>query len=370
MGAEARVGILGGGQLGRMLAQAALPLGVDCVVYDDAHDSCAAAYAPVVQGSLADREALERFAVGLDVITFEFENVPAEAVQFLRDTGHLVHPGPLALTTAQDRWNEKRFFRDHGIRTTPFAKVDDEAGLQEAIAQLGLPAVLKARRLGYDGKGQLYLAHPEQAEVAWPALGGVPCILEKVVTFDREVSLLSVRGRSGEVRHYPLVENRHAGGVLRWSQAPALGLPDGMQQRAEAAAERVLEALDYVGVLAIEWFQVGDDLLANEMAPRVHNSGHFSIEGAATSQFENHIRAVLGWPLGETEVSPCMMVNLLGQIPDRGQILSVPGARLHDYAKAPRQGRKLGHVTITGPDMPTVAERARRVRALVEGTES
>ncbi|MEZ4315971.1 MAG: 5-(carboxyamino)imidazole ribonucleotide synthase [Myxococcota bacterium] len=366
--AQATLGILGGGQLGRMLAEAALPLGVRCVVFDDSSDSCAAAYAPVITGDLRDQATLLELASQVDVVSFEFENVPADSVAFLRERGHVVHPGPQALLTAQDRWNEKRFFRDLGIQTAPFARVDDAASLQLAIDQLGLPAVLKARRLGYDGKGQLFLAHPEQADVALPTLGNVPCILERVVTFDRELSLVSARSVNGDIVHYPLVENRHAGGVLRWTQAPAQGVPEGMQRRAEAAAVQVLEALDYVGVLAIEWFQVGDALLANEMAPRVHNSGHWSIEGAATSQFENHVRAVLGLPLGSTETRPCAMVNLLGVIPDRKALLSVPGVRLHDYDKAPRQGRKLGHVTVTGPDMPTVMERTRRVREIVEGT--
>jgi 5-(carboxyamino)imidazole ribonucleotide synthase len=302
----------------------------------------------------------------VDVVTFEFENVPAESVSFLREHGRVVHPGPQALLTAQDRWNEKRFFRELGIQTASFAPVDDAESLHAAIAKLGLPAVLKARRFGYDGKGQLYLAHPEQAEVALPALGGVPCILERVVAFDRELSIVSARGVSGEIVHYPLVENRHAGGVLRWTQAPAPNVSADLQARAEAAAVQVLEALDYVGVLAIEWFQVGQSLLANEMAPRVHNSGHWSIEGAATSQFENHVRAVLGMPLGSTEANPCSMVNLLGEIPDRSALLSVPGARLHDYGKTPRQGRKLGHVTITGRDMQTVMARTRRVLEIIE----
>lgn len=366
MSTGSTLGILGAGQLGRMLAEAALPLGVRCVFLDPTSEPCTAGLGDVIQAPFDDRAALDALAARSDVVTYEFENVPVDAVAHLTRAVP-VRPGSRALEVAQDRLTEKSFFQDRGIRTAPFLPVDSLDDLHRAIEMLGLPAILKTRRLGYDGKGQLYLAHPEQAEAAWNGLGRAPCIVETVVAFDRELSLIGVRSASGETAFYPLVENRHAGGVLRWSHAPAPDVSSELQARAEADGRGVLEALDYVGVLAIEWFQQGDRLLANEMAPRVHNSGHFSIEGAATSQFENHVRAVLGWPLGATEVArPCAMVNLLGEIPDRAGLLAVPGARLHDYGKTPRLGRKLGHVTITGPDAPTVRARTRAIRELVE----
>lgn len=361
-----RLGVLGAGQLGSMIAQAALPLGVECVFFDPTPEPCVGGLGRVIRAPFDDRDALDRFADQVDVVTLEFENVPVDALRRLSERVP-VRPGARALDVAQDRATEKTYFRDRGIATAPFLAVDTLQDLEQAIDQLGLPAILKARRLGYDGKGQLYLAHPEQAAAAWAGIGGVPCIVETVVAFDRELSLLAARSPSGQIVFYPLVENRHAGGVLRWSHAPAVDVPPELQARAEADARGILESLDYVGVLAIEWFQQGDRLLANEMAPRVHNSGHFSIEGAATSQFENHVRAVLDWPLGATEVPrPCAMVNLLGSVPPRDGLLAVPGARLHDYGKVPRLGRKLGHVTITGPDLETVRARTRRVRDLVE----
>ncbi|MEQ1565621.1 MAG: 5-(carboxyamino)imidazole ribonucleotide synthase [Myxococcota bacterium] len=369
-----RVGVIGGGQLGRMLGQAGQPLGITFTFLepaDAASSPSAAVVGDVIRAPYDDPDALAELASRSDIVTYEFENVPVEAVRQL--AGQIpVYPPPAALEAAQDRLHEKRFFRENGIDTTAFAQVSSVEDLEAAIDMLGLPAILKTRRMGYDGKGQLFLADPEQAATAFAALGGRPCILERIVPFDRELSLLAVRALDGRIVTWPLVENRHAGGILRWSIAPAPEMPGGadlatLQARADLIARRILEALDYVGVLAIELFQLGDRLLANEMACRVHNSGHWSIEGAFTSQFENHLRAVLGLPLGRTDVPiPCGCVNLLGEVPPIRDLLAVPGARLHLYGKQPRPGRKLGHVTVLGVDLDEVRARIDLVRALTE----
>ena len=345
------VGILGGGQLGRMLALAGYPLGLRFRVLDTYADAPAGEMAELVVGkSFDEREALARFADGLTLVTYEFENVPVGAARFLADHVTL-YPPPAALEASQDRLTEKTFFRQLGVPTPDFAAVDSREGLETALRALGTPAVLKTRRLGYDGKGQRILRRAVDAQESWDALQGQPLILESFVPFDREVSLLSVRGRDGGTAFYPLVENYHHDGILRRSIAPAPSTQPALQARAEEYGSRVLEALDYVGVLAIEFFQVGDRLLANEMAPRVHNSGHWTIEGAETSQFENHLRAALGLPLGATTPRGySVMLNLIGEIPDHAAMLALPNAHLHLYAKEPRPGRKLGHVTVRGDD--------------------
>ena len=362
-----RVGILGGGQLGRMLALAGYPLGLRFRFLDPNPDSPAGALAELVVADYDDPDALRRFAEGLDVATYEFENVPAAAADFL--DGHLsaVHPHYEALAAAQDRLAEKNTFRRLAIPTAPFEAVDSREDLARAIGTIGLPAVLKTRRFGYDGKGQFVLREPADLDRAWDALRGSPLILEGFVDFERELSIIAVRGRDGDVAFYPLVENVHHQGILRRSVVPAPNIPEELQGRAEAYARSVLEIFDYVGVLAIELFQHGSELLANEMAPRVHNSGHWSIEGAETSQFENHLRAICGMPLGSTAVRGCAaMVNLIGSTPDRDRILAVPEAHLHLYEKAPRPGRKLGHVTVRANEMATLMERVAALEALLE----
>ncbi len=342
------VGILGGGQLGRMLALAGYPLGLRFRVLDPAPDACAGQLAEQMAGSYDDPGALERFAAGLSVATYEFENVPVEAARLL--SRHVaVYPPPEALEAAQDRLAEKHFFRRLDIPTPAFMQVDDRASLHAAIEQLGLPAVLKTRRMGYDGKGQAILHSRAEVEGAWEMLGGggKPLILEQFVPFSRELSILAVRGGSGETAFYPLVENHHREGILRLSLAPAPHLSPQLQARAEEYAGRALEALDYRGVLAIELFEVEGALWANEMAPRVHNSGHWTIEGAQTSQFANHLRACLGLPLGSTEaLGHWAMLNIIGDLPNLSRVLQMPDAHLHLYGKAPRQGRKLGHITL------------------------
>jgi len=341
-----KIGVLGAGQLGRMLALAGYPLGLEFRFLDPAPDSPSRHLGEFVNARYDDEAALARFVDGVDLVTFEFENVPAHVLAFLED--HVpTAPGREALATGQDRLAEKTLFRELGIETPPFATVDSRADLEEAVARIGLPAVLKTRRLGYDGKGQFVLRSAADLDEAWKALGGVPLILEGFVAFDRELSIIAVRGRNGETAFYPLTENHHEGGILRLSLAPAPRLDPALQATAEEYARRVLDRLGYVGVLAIELFQRGGDLLANELAPRVHNSGHWTIEGAETSQFENHLRAICGLPLGQTTPRGySAMLNLIGTTPNPAKVLAVPNAHLHLYGKAPRPGRKLGHVTV------------------------
>lgn len=341
------VGILGGGQLGRMLAMAGHPLGIGCTVLDPSFEPCSEPVARHVRGEF-DRDylALYELVKQSDVVTWEFENISSETAQWLEDRLP-VYPPPRALAVAQERLAEKTFFQQLGIPTPPFAAVDSREQFESALAQIGLPAVLKTRRFGYDGKGQAVLRTTEEAEAAWALLGGRPLILEGFVPFDRELSLIAVRFLDGEVACYPLVENWHVGGILHRSIAPADNLGEELTERAQEYAVRVLEELNYVGVLAIEWFQDGPRLLANEMAPRVHNSGHWTIEGAQTSQFENHLRAVCGLPPGSTQpVGHSVMYNFIGELPTLTEVLNVPGAHYHSYGKPARPGRKLGHVTI------------------------
>jgi 5-(carboxyamino)imidazole ribonucleotide synthase len=354
-----RVGIVGGGQLGMMLVEAGASLGLECVTLDPVADSPASRVGPAIVGAYDDPASLGRLADGADVVTYEFENVPVAGVRALDVP---VLPPTAALEAAQDRLSEKTLFDEVGLPVPPFASVDDLPGLHRAITTVGLPAVLKTRRFGYDGKGQAIVRHDELAEDAWRAVGEVPSILESLVAFDRELSVLAVRDRDGDIRCWPLVENHHREGILRLSIAPAPGLTPSLQEAAEAHAVAVLERLDYVGVLAIELFQVGNSLVGNEMAPRVHNSGHWTIEGSATSQFENHLRAICGMPLGDVGMrSPAAMVNLIGEEPSPGPILEVPGAHLHRYGKQPRPGRKLGHITVTADDEGLLRERIANI---------
>jgi len=367
------VGILGGGQLGRMLALAGYPLGLRFRFLDPSADAAVHPLAEQVAAPFDDQPALARFAQGLAVVTYEFENVPVAAVDALQGSVEVLPPSQ-ALAVAQDRLHEKSFFASLGIPTARFAPVEHRASLEAAVADLGLPAVLKTRRLGYDGKGQFILRSPADVAAAWQALGGQPLILEQWVAFTRELSVLAVRARDGHIACYPLVENVHRHGILHRSIAPAPGLAPATQLLAETYARRVLEALQYVGVLAIELFEVAPTdtaggaagLLANEMAPRVHNSGHWTIEGAVTSQFENHLRAVVGLPLGSTAPRGCAaMVNLIGNLPDLPPLLALPNAHLHLYDKAPRPGRKLGHVTLCAENAAQLADRLEVLERLV-----
>jgi 5-(carboxyamino)imidazole ribonucleotide synthase len=360
-----RVGVLGGGQLGWMLARAGDPLGIRCRFLDPSPEAPAGRAGELVLGAYDDPAALDRFADGLALVTYEFENVPVSSAQRLAARAR-VFPPPQALEASQDRLSEKRFLESAGIPVAPWRPVGSLAELERTVAELGCPAVLKTRRLGYDGKGQHVIRAPGDVARAWAQLGAAPLVLESFVRFDRELSILAVRGQDGATACYPLVENLHAGGILRRSLAPAPGVTPALQGRAEEHVRRVLETLDYVGVLAVELFQVGDRLLANEMAPRVHNSGHWTIEGAETSQFENHLRAVAGLPLGTTGArGVSTMLNLIGALPDPAAVLAVPGAHLHLYGKGPRPGRKLGHVTLRADDRAALDRLRARVEPLI-----
>jgi 5-(carboxyamino)imidazole ribonucleotide synthase len=359
-----KLGILGGGQLGRMMALAAYPLGIHTRLLDPKDPTASRAVAELMPERYDDPDALDRFVTNLDAVTYEFENVDAFALEHLDDRVP-VRPGRRALETSQDRLVEKSFFRDHGVDTAPFAAADTLEELRSAVAAVGTPVVVKTRRFGYDGKGQAVIEDASDIGPAWEQVGGVPLLVEGWVDYDRELSILAVRDPEGNLAFYPLVENRHEDGILRVSLAPAPDLDQELQARAEEYARRVLEDLDYVGVLAIELFQVGRDLLANEMAPRVHNSGHWSIEGAETSQFENHVRAVLGLPLGSTATrGHSGMVNLIGDTPSTADVLAHPHAHLHLYGKEPRPGRKVGHITVHNPDPAVVRDAIPTIREL------
>lgn len=366
-GAGSLLGVLGGGQLGRMLALAGIPLGFRFRFLEPASRPAAGAVGEVVRASFDDDAALAAFARGLSRVTYEFENVPVDAARSLAEEVG-VDPAPEALEMAQDRLVEKEGFRRLGIGTAPFRAVDDLDGLRGAVREIGLPAVLKTRRFGYDGKGQAMLRDEADVDPAWERLGGRPLILEGFVEFRRELSVVAVRGRDGTVAAYPLAENVHEDGILRMSRAPVPGLESGLQERAAEIASRIVEELGYVGVLAVELFDVGGELLANEMAPRVHNSGHWTQNGAVTSQFENHVRAVADLPLGSVEpLGWSAMVNLLGSVPDRGAVLGLAGVHLHLYGKAPRPGRKLGHVNVRADTPEELESRLERVRARIGG---
>ncbi|MGN6153322.1 MAG: 5-(carboxyamino)imidazole ribonucleotide synthase [Lysobacteraceae bacterium] len=360
------VGILGGGQLARMLALSGAPLGLRFRVLDTVADACAGQFAPLIVGDYRDEDALAAFAAQVDVATFDFENVPAESAQWL-DERIPVFPNPRALAVAQDRLAEKTLFRELGIPVPPFADVADRAALDAAVAAIGMPCILKTRRLGYDGKGQFRIKAPGDVDAAWAALGAqaatVGLILEGFVTFERELSVVAVRGRDGTFLTWPLTENWHVDGVLSASLAPArVGAT--LQARAIAHAQALAEALDYVGVFALELFCRDGVLLANELAPRVHNSGHWTIEGSETSQFQNHLRAVLGLPLGDTRmVGIACMLNWIGAMPDAAAVLGEPGGHWHDYGKEPREGRKVGHATLRADAPAELAAALARVGA-------
>ena len=352
-----------------MLALEGIPLGHRFTFLEPSPHPPAASLGTVVAAPYDDAAALARIAETADVVTCEFENVPAASAAFLADRLPVLPP-PAALRAAQDRLVEKRMFRRLGIPTAPFHPLDTPAQLAPALAAAGLPAVIKTRRFGYDGKGQIVARSAEEAAAALDVLGP-GLIAESFVRFKRELSVLAVRGRDGGRVFYPLTENRHHGGILRASHAPAPGITPALQAAAEAMAANVMERLAYVGVLAIELFETREGLLANEMAPRVHNSGHWTLDGAETSQFENHIRAVTGLPLARPRMAgPAAMLNIIGELPVAAEVTAVPGAHLHLYDKAPRAGRKLGHVNVTGGDEAAVRATVRQVRELLPGKPS
>jgi len=345
----ATIGILGGGQLGRMLALAAARLGFDVVILTPEADAPASRVAAhTVLAPYNDASALAELATRCAVVTFEFENVPAEVVAALHGLGVPTAPSDLALATAQDRVTEKTFFRDQGIATVDFVAIDSADDIVAGLARLGAPALLKTRREGYDGKGQAWIATPDEAQAAFERLGGAPMILEARAPFVRELSIIAARAQDGIVAAYPLTENTHKDGVLRVSVAPAMAKAS-THAAATALARTTLERLGYVGVAGIELFELANgDLLVNEFAPRVHNSGHWTLDACEVDQFEQHIRAIVGWPLGPTEpFAQARMENLLGaDVDDWATLAAEPGARLWLYGKRETvTGRKMGHVT-------------------------
>ena len=347
------IGVLGGGQLGRMLALAAARLGFDVTILEPEPDSPASRVAArTLQAPYDDREALKTLAATCDVVTFEFENVPAAVVEQLEHLGALAAPGKRPLAVAQDRVSEKQFFKDLGVATAEFAAIAGPQDIAAALPRLGARALLKTRREGYDGKGQTWVEGEGDTEAAWARIGGKPAILEARVPFVRELSVIAARGRTGEVACYPVGENRHENGVLRTTHAPAK-VSAATRAQAEAIARKTLEALDYVGVIGVELFELeGGALLVNEFAPRVHNSGHWTLDGCEVDQFEQHVRAVAGWPLGKTEaLAEVEMTNLLGFEADDWKTLAAePDARVWLYGKREaREGRKMGHVNRLRP---------------------
>jgi 5-(carboxyamino)imidazole ribonucleotide synthase len=348
-----------------MLAQAASPLGISCTTLDPSPTSPAAQVAPAIVGAYDDRAALLSLTDASDIVTYEFENVPVSAARYV--AGFVpVAPPPEALEVAQDRLAEKRLFSGVGLSVPAYAEVDDVASLRAAVDVIGTPAVLKSRRLGYDGKGQAVIRHAELAEEAWRAVGETPSILEAFVAFDREMSIVGARARDGTTTFYPLVQNQHRDGILRVTRAPAPHVSLALQATARTHAVAIMERLRYVGVLAIELFEVGGELLGNEMAPRVHNSGHWTIEGAETSQFEQHLRAICDLRLGATDMlGPAAMINLIGSEPESSAVLALPGSHLHLYGKESRPGRKMGHVTVLADDETTLAKRVGRVLQVI-----
>ena len=360
------ISVLGGGQLGRMLALAAYRLGERVVLLDPNPESCGGHVAPLVVGRWEDAGPLAELARRGDVVTFEFENVPDAAARFLADRVAVAPPAE-ALAIAQDRLSEKQLFTQLNIPTPAYRAVDSHQGLRDAVAEIGLPAVLKTRRFGYDGKGQHVMRTRADVDAAWLALGATPLLLEAWVPFDFEVSAIAVRDRTGAVVRYPLIHNRHVDGILRESR-PGHALVDAaLSAEAATLIGRVLDHLNYVGVLTLEFFVVNGTLLVNEMAPRVHNSGHYSIDGAQTSQFENHVRAVLDLPLGGTEtVMPCVMLNCIGGMPALTDLCALPGVRIHAYGKRGSPGRKIGHITVVGATEAQLQERLLAARQLVD----
>jgi 5-(carboxyamino)imidazole ribonucleotide synthase len=329
-----------------MIALAGYTLGQRFVFLDPVAQSSAGHVGSLHVGRYDDEASLSELARKSDVVTYEFENVPVASARFLNELVP-VYPPPVALEVSQDRLDEKRFFERLGVPTPPFAPASSREELEQAVRAIGLPVVVKTRRFGYDGKGQMVLRTEGDVARAWEALGAAALIVEGLVPFDREVSILAVRSKTGETRFWPLVENQHRGGILRLSVPESGAWTPELQARAEGYAADVMNTLGYVGVLAIELFVIGDRLVVNEMAPRVHNSGHWTTEGSETSQFENHVRAILGLPLGSTRlVGPSAMLNVIGAIPPKERVLSVEGAHLHLYGKDAAPGRKLGHVTI------------------------
>jgi 5-(carboxyamino)imidazole ribonucleotide synthase len=356
-----KIGIIGAGQLGRMLALAGYPLGLRFVFLDQSEDAPGAQVGSIVRGAFDDPQRLADLARQVDVVTFDVENVPVEAVKAIALTRPFLPP-VAALGASQDRLHEKTLFRSLRIPTPEFTAVDSLQDLREATGRIGIPGVLKTRRLGYDGRGQYFIRSETDVETAWSTLSSAPLIYEGFINFSREVSIIGVRSTRGETCCYPLSANTHAAGILHHSIAPYSNVR--LQKQAESYLKRILKHFDYAGVLTIEFFVQRGQLIANEMAPRVHNSGHWTIEGAQTSQFENHVRAILGLPLGSTRtIGHSAMLNFIGTIPSPETVLRIPGVHFHSYGKEPRPNRKLGHCTVVAT---SAAARNRALASLLK----
>lgn len=356
------IGILGGGQLARMMAQAGSSLGLNFMFLSPDKNACAAPFGTHLCALYDDEPALKQLAEWADIVTYEFENIPLYALESLQQKVSL-HPSSSVLAVARDRLIEKRRFSSLGIPTARFFPVENLEDLTRAVKDIGLPAILKTRTQGYDGKGQAWLRKETDIATAWEQLDNSPCIVETIVPFKRELSIIAARDQKNEMAFYPISENHHRDGILRLAISR---LNDELQAQANATIKKVMDDFNYVGVMALELFQVNDQLYANEFAPRVHNSGHWTIEGALTSQFENHLKAICGLPLGKTtSEQPTAMVNLIGRLPEENKIRAVPGATPHFYGKADRPGRKVGHITLTGDDC-TIEEFDQRLATLLQ----
>lgn len=360
-----RVGVLGGGQLGRMMGLAGIPLGLRFVFLDPAADACAQVVGELLRAPFDDAGAARGLAAEVDVVTFDFENVPAATASAVTAACPL-YPPPAALGAGQDRLAEKDLVCSLGAEVAPYHRVSSRTDLLDGLDRLGYPAVLKTRRLGYDGKGQAVLRDPEDLERAWQRLGESPLVLEAFVPFEAECSLIGVRGSGGETRFWPLTRNVHNRGILALSRPG--GFPGELQTRAEEIMTTLMDHLDYRGVLTVEFFVTDGKLLVNEFAPRVHNSGHWTIDGSVCSQFENHLRAIAGMPLGDTAMSGhSLMFNWIGSMPERAAALGLPGLHWHDYGKVPRPGRKIGHATLVAETADGLQSSACRLAELAGG---
>jgi 5-(carboxyamino)imidazole ribonucleotide synthase len=360
------IGILGAGQLARMLALAGKPLGLKFIFLDPTPIACAADNGKHLIGDYTDPKLLTQLAEEADIITYEFENVPVEIIDFLSEKTP-VYPPAKALSVGQDRITEKNFLQDLGIATAPFKAVSSLEDLQQAMPEIGYPAILKTRRLGYDGKGQVVLKSENDLSNAWQAVKNAPCVIEGFVPFEREVSIIASRSVSGEIAYYPLSENSHDKGILRLAKNTR---NDPLQQKAEAYIDTLLKALDYVGTLALELFVVGGTIIANEFAPRVHNSGHWTIEGSETSQFENHLRAITDMPLGSTHsIGYSAMQNFIGGVPASEKLLALAHVHLHLYDKTARKGRKIAHATARTDSAENFADLIKQLSELAAASD-
>ncbi|MGF1572437.1 MAG: 5-(carboxyamino)imidazole ribonucleotide synthase [Sumerlaeia bacterium] len=357
------IGILGGGQLGQMLALAGIPLGLKFRVWDPAKDCCARLCAEHICAPYDDPTAIEQFAEGLDLITYEFENVPTQTLAAL-EKRLPIHPSRKALAVSQDRLAEKDFFYNANIPVTEYYEVNSAEDLALAMGAMKGPSILKSRRFGYDGKGQLRISGDENPADAWAAFGNQAAVLERMLTFEREVSCLGAGNTLHEFACYPLFENVHQHGILKRTTTPAAVSPK-LEKQAQEILAYTLKELDYFGLLTIEFFVVEGKLVVNEMAPRVHNSGHLTLEAFPTSQFEQHLRAICGLPLGNVELrSPAVMINCIGKLPPLNAVLKIPRAAYHDYGKLPRDGRKVGHITLTADTLEDAVKTAEFVEKL------